>query len=225
MRGLRWGLSPLARGNPISAAQKRERTGPIPARTGQPLVSWPCLWQSGAYPRSHGATKDENCPRYPRRGLSPLARGNQKLAILAQKLLRPIPARTGQPRWWVLRAARGGAYPRSHGATWICCYYLRRRYGLSPLARGNPLKSAIAKSNTGPIPARTGQPDERSAQTQSARAYPRSHGATQRRIAKPWLAAGLSPLARGNPFRAMDNLPEQGPIPARTGQPNLPLAL
>ena len=75
------GLSPLARGNPRERQQACSGSGPIPARTGQP-TGWPIQSKvTGAYPRSHGATKETAHPRWMAMGLSPLARGNLQMAV------------------------------------------------------------------------------------------------------------------------------------------------
>ena len=91
-------------------------------------------------------------------GLSPLARGNPPRGIRPHYIEGPIPARTGQPSPVPWRSAFGGAYPRSHGATGVNISDELVDYGLSPLARGNPMLGGHEKAASGPIPARTGQP-------------------------------------------------------------------
>ena len=71
----------------------------------------------------------------------------------------------------------------------------------------------------GPIPARTGQPDLGGSEKGKDGAYPRSHGATACILAVPLAIWGLSPLARGNQGRELPEVSQEGPIPARTGQP------
>ena len=53
----------------------------------------------------------------------------------------------------------------------------------------------------------------------ACRAYPRSHGATGKAFPYPADAGGLSPLARGNRLAHLLIHADDGPIPARTGQP------
>ena len=50
------GLSPLARGNPSWKAKQSAKTGPIPARAGQPQTAISLPIPMRAYPRSRGAT-------------------------------------------------------------------------------------------------------------------------------------------------------------------------
>ena len=152
------GLSPLARGNLPEAESARAALRPIPARTGQPTASrcLPLLWR--AYPRSHGATEWGRTERAKIGGLSPLARGNPRLARLQSACARPIPARTGQPCSKPMRRVFERAYPRSHGATSWQVSDLLLSQGLSPLARGNRTASDAQIALKGPIPARTGQP-------------------------------------------------------------------
>ena len=131
------GLSPLARGNLIQAVLARNFTGPIPARTGQPVQYIHYYEYPRAYPRSHGATEEHE--RYVEKieGLSPLARGNPATTVKKVAGKGPIPARTGQPLWMDSMAAAQRAYPRSHGATAACAGLVLCPWGLSPLARGN----------------------------------------------------------------------------------------
>ena len=152
------GLSPLARGNLSSFPPVVTSDGPIPARTGQPNKKTRSTAGYGAYPRSHGATLRRMAYQLAGWGLSPLARGNLRSAIVGCLFLGPIPARTGQPLALPSSSAAVRAYPRSHGATGISLDTKRANLGLSPLARGNHRGFPMARAGLGPIPARTGQP-------------------------------------------------------------------
>ena len=77
----------------------------------------------------------------------------------------------------------------------------------------------------GPIPARAGQPMALRPSPCSARAYPRSRGATDSHSAALLGLKGLSPLARGNRPPLRINPGDRGPIPARAGQPDQPATL
>ena len=192
------GLSPLARGNPACKPRHPPARGPIPARTGQPYLVSVGTLTTGAYPRSHGATRLMRTAISPTCGLSPLARGNLSQKPFFRHRKGPIPARTGQPCGCHRPEPLPRAYPRSHGATQrgSCCR--ERGLGLSPLARGNLDAGDHEVTFKRPIPARTGQPTAQDIWCCGKRAYPRSHGATptgQQPNAHPW---GLSPLARGN---------------------------
>ena len=69
---------------------------------------------------------------------------------------------------------------RSHGATVDAQKLHLSLTGLSPLARGNPREIQKSMRDSGPIPARTGQPCTHRLAPHEGRAYPRSHGATHR---------------------------------------------
>ena len=214
------GLSPLARGNLLIAPSAGLVLGPIPARTGQPGVVVHIPDRHTAYPRSHGATLGLWLTATQHQGLSPLARGNPQHPFKLRGIQGPIPARTGQPGQVPSLAGLWGAYPRSHGATvskeqkdWIA-------YGLSPLARGNQTHAYVQPQIVGPIPARTGQPDDHNGVDRRPRAYPRSHGATWVKVGMSLHHQGLSPLARGNRFAPGLSRTRTRPIPARTGQPH-----
>ncbi len=213
------GLSPLARGNPLDARQPLGACGPIPARTGQPSPPVPPSAAPRAYPRSHGATGWASFFNAAVKGLSPLARGNPGQRRIGKRPHGPIPARTGQPRISRQKRLRCRAYPRSHGATLSSSSTPTRIRGLSPLARGNQFPMFAHNYDTGPIPARTGQPVYHHLAHMHIGAYPRSHGATEGSLAGQLKGAGLSPLARGNPGQIKWYEGLRGPIPARTGQP------
>ena len=174
----REGLSPLARGNRSRRPPTARRTGPIPARAGQPSISPSCPASNRAYPRSRGATGERAAQIAAFVGLSPLARGNPAGLMYTLTTLGPIPARAGQPtmRCSVLLTKR--AYPRSRGATFSPAFMGRSPWGLSPLARGNPALDPRWWVLAGPIPARAGQPHHHHRRRWPTRAYPRSRGAT-----------------------------------------------
>ena len=216
------GLSPLARGNLKAFRKQGDAFGPIPARTGQPGCPEPPGRCSRAYPRSHGATKAMGAKAANVVGLSPLARGNQKPLLKPSVLMGPIPARTGQPSHPLRTSDCEWAYPRSHGATQVRQEGFQRHLGLSPLARGNHFWMISPHPSLGPIPARTGQPGKAVKMFKAFRAYPRSHGATDKGGFFVPGSEGLSPLARGNHQARLLGHVQHGPIPARTGQPALP---
>ena len=219
-----WGLSPLARGNRHAPSRPDAGVGPIPARTGQPPRAAPRSPLAGAYPRSHGATQGSAFADVTTQGLSPLARGNPPRPPALGGRWRPIPARTGQPTVQNNLAGLQWAYPRSHGATYAVPSSFQPRPGLSPLARGNRIGLLAVSVDSGPIPARTGQPSYTRLPGHRPRAYPRSHGATRLLLVAYRMHSGLSPLARGNRRRRRRELCAAGPIPARTGQPSYPSA-
>jgi len=113
----------------------------------------------------------------------------------------------------------GGAYPRSRGATALQADHVAIVAGLSPLARGNRFQRVLPMMLSGPIPARAGQPSPTPRCRRSPRAYPRSRGATGRGHRCKGHLRGLSPLARGNRNAVCSGRCEEGPIPARAGQP------
>ena len=213
------GLSPLARGNRAGWSVNDARSGPIPARAGQPLRRRGETDRDWAYPRSRGATAAKGQGDEDVKGLSPLARGNRAFVGITDAVRGPIPARAGQP-WACLGGCRSPrAYPRSRGATRDGGVRSQAARGLSPLARGN-LTAATAKSiRPGPIPARAGQPCSHQHRRWRPWAYPRSRGATLATSLQGVNAMGLSPLARGNPDSRGVVHHRSGPIPARAGQP------
>ncbi len=193
------GLSPLARGNRREFLHFCIRSGPIPARAGQPYADDHSAGAARAYPRSRGATVVRGLLHGGLSGLSPLARGNLRHCPRSDGPLGPIPARAGQPTPHKRRCRCCTAYPRSRGATRGLLPCVAPVWGLSPLARGNQLDAHVAAFSVGPIPARAGQPPKHPAPTPGR--------------------SGLSPLARGNRHACTGRGASRGPIPARAGQP------
>ncbi len=153
-----YGLSPLARGNPHGAGVALRPLGPIPARAGEPRHSWHTRPWPRAYPRSRGGTGKSALQACTVWGLSPLARGNLVGSVCSPHGRGPIPARAGEPQKRSIDMDCVGAYPRSRGGTTLSTWYEQDRWGLSPLARGNPHRRQTPGECSGPIPARAGEP-------------------------------------------------------------------
>ena len=157
--------------------------------------------------------------RAPRRGLSPLTRGNRLGWSRSCHSVGPIPAHAGQPCCRCGRPRRARAYPRSRGATVVGAAEVFQQQGLSPLTRGNLLWMWSCVPCFGPIPAHAGQPRPPSPAMMASRAYPRSRGATRIDGERVFLDEGLSPLTRGNLGQLAFAQHGRGPIPAHAGQP------
>jgi len=153
------------------------------------------------------------------RGLSPLARGNQRALLGSMAPPGTIPARAGQPTPRPRACPADWDYPRSRGATNIFFNEDMYNAGLSPLARGNLLAAAGALPTSGTIPARAGQPSCLPTTAMPDRDYPRSRGATMYTPITFSDGAGLSQLARGNLSAGIGKCSYVGTIPARAGQP------
>ena len=172
------GLSPFARGNLGSGVSCDSIMGPIPVRTGEPLMSSLACWRTGAYPRSHGGTNVSRDRLDIEQGLSPFARGNHQQKRAGAGCSGPIPVRTGEPSGLAGNNTFTGAYPRSHGGTNIRLINIDMVRGLSPFARGNRQLGLCWRPARGPIPVRTGEPHPPASSGYRQRAYPRSHGGT-----------------------------------------------
>ena len=152
-------------------------------------------------------------------GLSPLARGNLHPRTPVALTMGPIPARAGEPTTSYSASNQPRAYPRSRGGTDCSQAVCALPYGLSPLARGNPIGCNQPAAVLGPIPARAGEPSTCFARRTPKRAYPRSRGGTINSRLVAAVSEGLSPLARGNLQAKNAMLRGRGPIPARAGEP------
>ena len=200
----RGGLSPHARGNQCLAGPTRPGPGSIPARAGQPPSFRGSFSISSVYPRTRGATMRTHwlirCPcglsphargNHPRRrrrphrhdrGLSPHARGNPACSRRERVPRRSIPARAGQPLYLIPPRALSEVYPRTRGATEKPGASLSVWCGLSPHARGNRLCHCPRTDRGRSIPARAGQPVRVDDSAARRPVYPRTRGATSRRV-------------------------------------------
>ncbi len=195
------GLSPLARGT-----RRVERV----------TNCWTTV-----YPRWRGEHITLWIPAPQSAGLSPLARGTQPGAMADTSSTRFIPAGAGNTRSRFLQIVSAPVYPRwrgEHNRRLIC---RESCFGLSPLARGTPTSLKNVRYNRGLsplargtlaiiktrgenfrfIPAGAGNTRYQATPIIWTAVYPRwrgEHGSTGN---KRLTAGGLSPLARGTPFR------------------------
>ncbi len=213
--------------------------GPIPACAGEPLCARSIHSGAWAYPRMRGGTGPKDFRNGCSTGLSPHARGNQRLQLAGSAQAGPIPACAGEPfccfGWCQTRRAyprmRGEplcpsssysfirAYPRMRGGTVSRSNAATPRPGLSPHARGNLNGCANYPTRCGPIPACAGEPATPSLPSTLFGAYPRMRGGTVFATAIDFFTAGLSPHARGNLALGGLAVIKNGPIPACAGEP------
>ena len=113
------GLSPLARGNPLSMRQSCGVVGSIPACAGEPRSGCRQRFCARVYPRLRGGTVRRKLQRIDDRGLSPLARGNQAALQPRHFQIGSIPACAGEPPLRRSGAKRSRVYPRLRGGVLI----------------------------------------------------------------------------------------------------------
>ena len=213
------GLSPLARGNRGGDEKRLGAEGSIPACAGEPPSSTDTSTLGRVYPRLRGGTERDRWMADQEWGLSPLARGNRRSGALAQSRCGSIPACAGEPLAAAAGASGLGVYPRLRGGTKRSRLRPAMAYGLSPLARGNPLGAAALDGQHGSIPACAGEPCPAPAHCALGRVYPRLRGGTTSQRGINLIKEGLSPLARGNPAGQQDFTDALGSIPACAGEP------
>ena len=219
--GSAWGLSPHARGNPLKLPHATGSSGSIPACAGEPLRG-PCSGCTlGVYPRMRGGTLTPAVMGAPFGGLSPHARGNPKGAWVKVGFMGSIPACAGEPRRQPHLCSSCGVYPRMRGGTSGHRVDAKLRTGLSPHARGNPLKRSPHVSTQGSIPACAGEPVRHFDFFRIHWVYPRMRGGTAATLAIAIAMSGLSPHARGNRGVREMKTPHPGSIPACAGEPVL----
>ncbi len=131
-----WGLSPHARGKRDAGFAHACCHGPIPACAGEtPLRWWRQRW-GRAYPRMRGGNLLFGNHSMRPVGLSPHARGKQRLVELASCISGPIPACAGETAGLDQTEVQEGAYPRMRGGNTLTQLHEGNPMGLSPHARG-----------------------------------------------------------------------------------------
>ncbi len=170
------GLSPPARGSRPRAVLNYIHVRPIPARAGEPSgpEPSPCTWE--AYPRPRGGACHVSGLATCLGGLSPPARGSRSSAETLSAMVRPIPARAGEPARDPGGHVPNGAYPRPRGGACSTGHRPVTQRGLSPPARGSRDPASNHFTILGPIPARAGEPNCGTLARPGRRAYPRPRG-------------------------------------------------
>ena len=170
------GLSPPARGSRHLERCSHAVIGPIPARAGEPGTPARCSTSSSAYPRPRGGAVVIAQGEVELVGLSPPARGSPRSRAGFPPVVRPIPARAGEPSRPATAHSKDSAYPRPRGGAASGIENRRHQIGLSPPARGSHCHSKAAPARPRPIPARAGEPQGAGGITSPGTAYPRPRG-------------------------------------------------
>ena len=216
---LRWGLSPRARGNPTTVSQTARRGGSIPACAGEPRKTLSIIIGLPVYPRVRGGTAGAAVSTSQSLGLSPRARGNHRVGSAGVGGVGSIPACAGEPRSRGSVPCSNAVYPRVRGGTHWRGNSSKSPKGLSPRARGNPLRSHPESESGRSIPACAGEPQPLPPSATAPGVYPRVRGGTGH-APRPHLETyGLSPRARGNRYRCWCGLLCNRSIPACAGEP------
>ncbi|UYA58657.1 hypothetical protein NAL19_391 [Pectobacterium sp. F1-1] len=179
------GLSPLARGT---------RAGIFPFAT-----------RFAVYPRWRGEHMLSSAAAVSLSGLSPLARGTLIQVALEQLSARFIPAGAGNTTTTGKTTRLGSVYPRWRGEHLGVRFRVDIRGGLSPLARGTPIRNRTSDVILRFIPAGAGNTLPAQLLDSAYSVYPRWRGEHGGPADSLFPSAGLSPLARGTqpPFRSL----------------------
>ena len=213
------GLSPRARGNPVTGRAEGAWGRSIPTCAGKPSVQSGSGSASGVYPHVRGETCA--CPVAPVAvpGLSPRARGNRRQLRARQASVGSIPTCAGKPEAPLKRSCRGRVYPHVRGETEYQMPVIILDKGLSPRARGNRLHEVESLFLVGSIPTCAGKPIARCPLRRRDWVYPHVRGETRTRPVPRTARMGLSPRARGN-HEQVGHVPETaGSIPTCAGKP------
>ena len=192
--------------------------GSIPAHTGERCSTNVARHSQWVYPRTYGGTERTDEIVILRQGLSPHIRGNVYDRRQQSTAGGSIPAHTGErdPPPWPRRPLR--VYPRTYGGTLISIKLKNILTGLSPHIRGNVTALATHRTQSGSIPAHTGERPFFDTFLCSDRVYPRTYGGTQILRHKNFQAGGLSPHIRGNGRSICAISRSRRSIPAHTGE-------
>ena len=133
------GSSPLTRGKRHHAHEVRQRGRLIPAHAGKTQEFNQAILDLGAHPRSRGENWKLTWRQPPRRGSSPLTRGEQCCRYGDRYPSRLIPAHAGKTLVADTAQVAGTAHPRSRGENSIDQLAGKTNEGSSPLTRGKLL--------------------------------------------------------------------------------------
>ena len=195
-----YGLSPRMRGNLRHSQFEPPSPGSIPAYAGEPSEQPANYVTDRVYPRVCGGTRPSTIWTAPRAGLSPRMRGNLRAMLADPAVARSIPAYAGEPQCGSAGVESGEVYPRVCGGTGVAASTARRKRGLSPRMRGNPISGHFPPFSSGSIPAYAGEPLVNDCQRNLPAVYPRVCGGTDMCIFAAKEGLGLSPRMRGNPL-------------------------
>ena len=134
------GLSPLARGTRTRDAPRFVGTRFIPAGAGNSHHDARATRQGSVYPRWRGELYINEVNLWKLYGLSPLARGTLFMRGSKSPRRRFIPAGAGNSGESGCVHQWSSVYPRWRGELRNWSSVNRRRIGLSPLARGTPVR-------------------------------------------------------------------------------------
>ncbi len=174
------------------------------------------------YPRWRGEHLPINSKGLVTIGLSPLARGTRAERNADIKIFRFIPAGAGNT---VRRSLMTGAlvvYPRWRGEHTTLSDLRVSTGGLSPLARGTHHAVRLARQYRRFIPAGAGNTVANPLSEDSIPVYPRWRGEHIEIDSPEWKKYGLSPLARGTPYRTPRTMRLRRFIPAGAGNTSNP---
>ena len=152
-------------------------------------------------------------------GLSPRVRGNHWCERAHGEPPGSIPACTGEPRRTLSASGEVRVYPRVYGGTRHATRWHSLAQGLSPRVRGNPALCPDIRTDSGSIPACTGEPLHPNLDLIGREVYPRVYGGTGEGLHEHLTGEGLSPRVRGNLGRHPPRYYRVGSIPACTGEP------
>ena len=174
-----YGLSPLARGNPLRPGNRPRRGRSIPAGAGEPAPAATCMVGGRVYPRWRGGTRRRTETADETWGLSPLARGNHGVVPELSCGVGSIPAGAGEPHCTSPSHPGDKVYPRWRGGTASAAGTAVGVPGLSPLARGNRRLLPVRGRRLRSIPAGAGEPEAGGTVMTRFKVYPRWRGGTE----------------------------------------------
>ena len=194
---LRYGSSPLVRGQRCGRFQRRQGLRIIPARAGPTRGKEPKRKPSADHPRSCGANDATTSTNAWQHGSSPLVRGQPVASQRGQFGARIIPARAGPTSSTQLKNEFYSDHPRSCGANDFADVELPVAVGSSPLVRGQPAWYSPSSAASRIIPARAGPTCSEIICLPFNPDHPRSCGANSSVWPHYWGHTGSSPLVRG----------------------------
>ena len=211
------GTSPPIRGIPPKIVNTVIDSRNIPAHTGNSSHTAPPQSCTAEHPRPYGEFAEKGIAHESYNGTSPPIRGIRPAGTGKSRVLRNIPAHTGNSDPHDDQVDALAEHPRPYGEFFPACLAAERPFGTSPPIRGIRGRCAHVARLDRNIPAHTGNSIFCRSLSHVSAEHPRPYGEFQVVQGTRALQVGTSPPIRGIQNMKEDIKQAQRNIPAHTG--------
>ena len=211
------GSSPHVRGTASSDQIMTDVIRFIPARAGNGAIRSRCATGVAVHPRTCGERAEYFCGLRRRRGSSPHVRGTGDRPRSRDRARRFIPARAGNGGALRRSSDLSPVHPRTCGERFERRDLTLNRCGSSPHVRGTGHITALYASGNWFIPARAGNGQCFSLNSEKVSVHPRTCGERCEERRERDACRGSSPHVRGTALEDLTDVARARFIPARAG--------